>query len=63
MKLSPEQLEQFEREGYLFFPGLFSPEEMQVIREQVAVMYKESRTEIIGEKDSVAHGTAYPAHN
>ena len=25
MKLTPEQLAQFDRDGYLFFPGLFSP--------------------------------------
>ena len=25
MKLTPEQLEQFDRDGYLFFPGLFTP--------------------------------------
>ena len=27
MKLTPAQLEQFDRDGYLFFPGLFTPEE------------------------------------
>jgi len=25
MQLTPAQLAQFEREGYLFFPGLFTP--------------------------------------
>ncbi|MFZ9252333.1 MAG: proline hydroxylase, partial [Hylemonella sp.] len=29
MQLSREQLEQFDRDGYLFFPGLFTPEETQ----------------------------------
>ena len=29
MKLTPEQLAQFDRDGYLFFPSLFSPAEMQ----------------------------------
>ena len=24
MKLTPEQLAQFDRDGYLFFPGLFT---------------------------------------
>ena len=27
MRLSKEQLEQFDREGYLFFPSLFTPQE------------------------------------
>jgi ectoine hydroxylase len=29
MQLSPEQLQQFDREGYLFFPSLFRPEGLQ----------------------------------
>jgi ectoine hydroxylase len=29
MKLTPAQLEQFDRDGYLSFPSLFTPEEMQ----------------------------------
>jgi hypothetical protein len=28
MKLSAQQLEQFEREGYLFFPNLFTSQEV-----------------------------------
>ncbi len=27
MRLTQEQIEQFDREGYLFFPGLFTPAE------------------------------------
>ena len=27
MKLNKEQHEQFDRDGYLFFPGLFTPDE------------------------------------
>ena len=30
MKLTQEQREQFDRDGYLFFPGLFTPEEMRI---------------------------------
>ena len=29
MHLTKEQRERFDREGYLFFPGQFTPEEMQ----------------------------------
>src|SRR5205085_2726116 len=29
MKLTPDQVARFRREGYLFFPGLFSPQETQ----------------------------------
>ena len=31
MKLMPEQIQRFEREGYLFFPSLFSREEIAVL--------------------------------
>ena len=33
MKLTPQQLEQFDRDGYLFFPSLFTPEEVKVLRQ------------------------------
>jgi ectoine hydroxylase len=29
MQLTKEQLEQFDREGYLFFPSRFAPEEIK----------------------------------
>ena len=35
MKLSPQQLEQFDREGYLFFPGLFTQPEIKVLLAEV----------------------------
>ncbi|RPH79582.1 MAG: proline hydroxylase, partial [Candidatus Rokuibacteriota bacterium] len=31
MKLTPAQLEQFDRDGYLFFPSQFSAEEIKVL--------------------------------
>ena len=35
MKLTPEQREQFDRDGYLFFPSLFSPQETQNLLDAV----------------------------
>ena len=35
MRLSTAQLEQFDRDGYLFFPGLFSPEETRLLTDEV----------------------------
>ena len=29
MKLTSQQLEQFDRDGYLFFPSLFTPAEIK----------------------------------
>ncbi len=62
MKLSPAQLEQFERDGYLFFPGLFTPEEMKVLKDEVPRIYNEFRPEIIREKDGVTPRTSFAAH-
>ena len=35
MRLTPLQLEQFDRDGYLFFPSLFSAEEIAVLTDEV----------------------------
>jgi ectoine hydroxylase len=35
MKLTQQQIEAFEREGYVFFPGLFKPEEIKVLTDEV----------------------------
>ena len=34
MKLMPEQIRQFEEEGYFFLPGCFSDEEVAVLRDE-----------------------------
>lgn len=62
MKLTPEQLTQFDRDGYLFFPNHFSAEEIQVIRDQVPVIYKDDRPEIVREKDGKTPRTGFAAH-
>lgn len=62
MKLTDQQLEQFERDGYLFFPGLFSPEEMSVLRSEANNIYREFRPEIIREKDGTTPRTSFAAH-
>jgi ectoine hydroxylase len=62
MKLTPEQLERFDRDGYLFFPGLFSAEEMAVLKAEVPSLYAQHRPEIIREKGSDAVRTVFAAH-
>ena len=62
MKLTQQQLEQFEQDGYLFFPSLFSEQEMKVLRDEVPAIYKEFRPEIIREKDGVTPRTSFAAH-
>ena len=36
MKLTQEQLEQFDREGYLFLPNLFSTEQADTLQESIS---------------------------
>ena len=62
MKLTPQQLEQFDRDGYLFFPGLFSPAEMKVLRDAVPGIYAEQRPEVVREKDGRTPRTSFAAH-
>ena len=39
MNLTKKQLEEFDKEGYLFFPGLFSQEEIQNLSSEVPKIY------------------------
>ena len=43
MRLSAEQIAQFDRDGYLFFPGLFSPEETRALTAAVPELYAAAR--------------------
>ena len=39
MKLSPAQVAQLERDGYLFFPGRFTPDETRMLVDAVPALY------------------------
>ncbi len=45
MRLTPEQIGRFERDGYLFFPSLFSSAEMQVLSAEVPRLFAQRRPE------------------
>ena len=62
MKLSQEQLDRFEREGYLLFPGLFTPEEIRSLQAEVPRLYAQHRPENVREKGSNAVRTNFAAH-
>ena len=62
MKLSKEQIEQFDREGYLFFPGLFTPEETQVMNDAVPELYGRREAYNVREKGKDAVRTNFAAH-
>ena len=54
MKLTPAQLAQFERDGYLFFPGRFTPEETRMLVDAVPALYARREAYNVREKDSDA---------
>jgi ectoine hydroxylase len=62
MKLSAEQLAQFERDGYLFFPKLFSRQEIAVLNDEVPRLYAQRRPENVREKTGDVVRTNFAAH-
>jgi ectoine hydroxylase len=62
MKLAPEQLAQFDRDGYLFFPGRFTPAEMKTLTDEVPRLYAMERPENVREKGSRSVRTNFAAH-
>src|SRR4026207_2027312 len=62
MKISPQQLEQFDREGYLFFPSLFSPAEIKTLTAEVPSLYAQRRPENVREKTGDVVRTNFAAH-
>jgi ectoine hydroxylase len=62
VKLNPQQIQHFERDGYLFFPSLFRPDEIEVLVEEVPRLYAQRRPENVREKGSDAVRTNFAAH-
>ena len=62
MKLTQSQLEQFDRDGYLFFPALFSRAEIQVLADAVPGLYAQRRPENVREKTGDVVRTNFAAH-
>ena len=59
MRLSPAQIEEFEEQGYLFLPSVFSPAEMDVLNAEVPGILAQRRDEVILEKGTEAPRTAF----
>jgi ectoine hydroxylase len=62
MKLSAGQIGDFEREGYLFFPSLFTPDEIKVLIDEVPALYAQRRPENVREKTGDVVRTNFAAH-
>lgn len=54
MNLSELQLKQFEEDGYLFFPGLFSAQEIQVLLAEISSLAARETDESLKEKSGAA---------
>ena len=62
MNLTIEQRNRFDEEGYLFFPSLFSPEEIQNLLAAVPELYQRREEYNVREKGSDAVRTNFAAH-
>ena len=59
MKLTQAQIAEFEEQGYLFIPEVFSAEEMALLNGELPGIFAQTREEVIREKDSQAPRTAF----
>jgi ectoine hydroxylase len=62
MKLTAAQHDQFERDGYLFFPGLFSADEIGTLTAEVPQLYGRREAYNVREKGKDAVRTNFAAH-
>src|SRR5664279_4724448 len=62
MRLGAAQKEQFERDGYLFFPGLFGRAETATLSAAVPALYSRQEVYNVREKGKDAVRTNFAAH-
>ena len=60
MRLTDDQIETFDREGWLFFPEAFTGSEMTLLAEEAQKVFRSDRQEVWREKSGVAR-TAFAA--
>ncbi len=63
MKLSAQQVRDFEDQGYLFIPEVFSGEEIAVLTRELPGLFALDRAEVWREKGGKAVRTAFAAHH
>jgi len=62
MNITAEQLTQFDRDGYLFFPSLFTPDEIRTLNDSVPALYARREAYNVRERASDAVRTNFAAH-
>jgi len=63
MRLSDEQVEQFDTEGWVFLPELFDPAEIALLNREAHRIFAMDREEVFREKDGTTARTAFAAQN
>jgi ectoine hydroxylase len=59
MKLTAAQLAEFDEQGYLLIPNLFSPEEIGLLSAELPGIFATHRPEVVREKESESPRTAF----
>ena len=62
MRLTTRQVEHFDRDGYLFFPSLFTLDEIRTLTDEVPRLFAQHRPENVREKGRDAVRTNFAAH-
>lgn len=62
MKLTNEQLQQFETEGWVLLPEVFSSAEVEILTGELPKIFRLQREEVWREKDGESVRTAFAAH-
>jgi ectoine hydroxylase len=62
MRLTQVQLDAFDRDGFLFFPGLFRAEEIRRLTDEVPALYAQRRPENVRERTGDVVRTNFAAH-
>ena len=62
MNLTQEQIDDFAEQGYLFFPSLFTADEIAVLNSQLDTVFPGDRPENVREKGSGAIRTSFGVH-
>ena len=63
MQLTDPQLEQFDHEGYLFLPDMFTAAETDLLNSEAHRIFAMDRKEVFREKDGETARTAFAAQN
>ena len=62
MELTQQQIEAYDKDGYLFFPELFTPQEVKKLNDAVPELYDRREAYNVRQKGNQAFRTNFAAH-